>query len=218
MEKKWNLLKISPSDLIFYLLFTLLISNLLFDSVNKQIEYSLRPLLFSSSKEVIKEEKSVNSKDITLSSKGVIDLFTDKVGPRKGVRINSYIITSPFGRRVSPITGASSNHLGVDINTPIGTPIYVPKTPNVKWSFSFSNSVLGGLTCRISTKVEDAVITIGVTHASKCFNKGELIGLSGNTGTATTGPHAHISITIKRGSNNRIFVPPSKELLERLLR
>lgn len=35
-----------------------------------------------------------------------------------------YTISSPFGFRISPTTGASSYHSGIDIPAPIGTNIY----------------------------------------------------------------------------------------------
>jgi lysozyme len=44
---------------------------------------------------------------------------------QKGDVILGYTVTSGFGLRVAPISGASTNHSGVDLATPEGTPLYV---------------------------------------------------------------------------------------------
>ena len=52
----------------------------------------------------------------------------------------SYVyMSSPFGNRISPTTGASSYHQGVDLAAPKGTPIYATRAGRVTVA-SYSNS------------------------------------------------------------------------------
>lgn len=45
--------------------------------------------------------------------------------------VSGYTISSPFGNRKSPTAGASSNHKGVDMACPSGTPIYATRAGTV---------------------------------------------------------------------------------------
>lgn len=103
-------------------------------------------------------------------------------------------ITSLFGGRVSPGGIGSTNHMGVDIGTPMGTPILAAKAGKVTWaswnggygncviiSHGKGNSTLYGHLSGYNVKVSDTV------------TQGQVIGYSGSTGNST-GPHLHFGI------------------------
>lgn len=214
------LLKKFPSDILVILLFLLLIGNLLFDPINKEVERALRPFVKISIQSRPKESQvlDISTNKTSITMKDLLDRYTSEASVRKGTEIKGFIVSSPFGKRISPTTGASIDHKGIDLATPIGTAMFIPTQPSdLIWTKSSSTSGLGGLTCRISTSIKNETLTIGITHASKCSKEKDIIGLTGNTGTATTGPHAHISVALERNGKRTLLIP-SKELLEQLVR
>ena len=103
-------------------------------------------------------------------------------------------ITSLFGGRQSPGGIGSTNHKGVDIGTPMGTPILAAKAGKVTWanwnggygnciiiSHGKGNSTLYGHLSGYNVKEGDTV------------TQGQVIGYSGSTGNST-GPHLHFGI------------------------
>lgn len=103
-------------------------------------------------------------------------------------------ITSPFGMRNAPTKGASTNHNGIDIAVPIGTPIYSPEDG----VFGTNTHSKGGLQMWVNGA---SGYRFGFGHLSRInrrtgdrVRKGELIGFSGNSGTST-GPHIHFTVT-----------------------
>ena len=103
-------------------------------------------------------------------------------------------ITSLFGGRQSPGGIGSTNHKGVDIGTPMGTPILAAKNGTVTWSswkggygeciiinHGKGNSTLYGHLSGYNVKMGDTV------------TQGQVIGYSGSTGNST-GPHLHFGI------------------------
>lgn len=118
-------------------------------------------------------------------------------------------ITSPFGLRKSPGAGASTDHKGVDIGAPLGTPVKAIANGYVEFSaFEWPN----GNKIRINHGVVN-----GKTIKSTCIHlnrrnvkqgttvkQGDIIGTVGNTGNSY-GPHLHISIY-----ENGVPVNPAK--------
>lgn len=107
-------------------------------------------------------------------------------------------ITSGFGLRIHPITGASSGHNGVDIATPVGTPVYSPIDGIVTMRGTHHT---GGL--QIAIENHDTAVRVGFAHLSEQLvamgqriTKGQLIAKSGNTG-ASTGPHLHYTYAVE---------------------
>ena len=103
-------------------------------------------------------------------------------------------ITSMFGGRQSPGGIGSTNHKGVDIGTPMGTPVLAAKAGTVTWaswnggygncviiSHGKGNSTLYGHLSGYNVSVGDQV------------SQGQVIAYSGNTGNST-GPHLHFGI------------------------
>ena len=106
-----------------------------------------------------------------------------------------YRITSPFGRRQSPTTGASTNHNGIDIATPMRTPILAPADGSI--GYVVTNDA-GGLQVAIDIKEHD--LRIGFAHLDEAIvrngqlvRKGDIIAYTGNSGRST-GPHLHLTV------------------------
>jgi len=105
-------------------------------------------------------------------------------------------VTSFYGVRLSPFTGESKMHHGVDIAAPMGAPIRAAANGTV---------VRAGAADDYGNYVEIAhgfgVVT-RYAHAQKILvrvgtrvSKGDLIGLVGATGR-TTGPHLHYEVEV----------------------
>lgn len=107
--------------------------------------------------------------------------------------------SSPFGQRESPGGVGSTNHQGVDLAGPEGTPIYASKSGTVtvaRSSRSAGNYVTishGGGYSSIYMHLQYYVVSKGQT-----VKQGQVIGYMGSTGVVT-GTHLHFGI-IKDGS------------------
>ncbi|QHW35460.1 peptidoglycan DD-metalloendopeptidase family protein (plasmid) [Paenibacillus rhizovicinus] len=112
------------------------------------------------------------------------------------------IITDGFGERVHPVTSEESFHTGIDIGVPVGTPVSSSQDGIVKTVFypkvsDSDTSKSAGINVAIESTDEEMPGTTRYLHLSNSFvgpgqtvKKGQIIGLSGNTGR-TTGPHLH---------------------------
>lgn len=106
------------------------------------------------------------------------------------------LITSGFGRRKDPVNGQIAMHTGIDFRSQKGTKIFATADGVVKESF-----YNGGYGNFIQIAHGNGYATT-FSHLQKCLVKagdkvqrGQLIGLVGNTGR-TTGPHLHYEITL----------------------
>ena len=114
-----------------------------------------------------------------------------------------YRITSPFGRRTSPTTGASTNHNGIDIATPMRTPILAPADGTI--GYVVTNDA-GGL--QIAIDIKDHDLRVGFAHLDEAtvrngqlVHKGDIIAYTGNSGRST-GPHLHLTVKDSFGMQN----------------
>lgn len=108
-------------------------------------------------------------------------------------------VTSYFGNRESPGGIGSTNHKGIDIYAPMGTPIYAAASGTVIAMMKPSESNGGGN----YTKIDHGKgIVTEYMHQDKFYSrlrvgdkvlKGELIGYVGITGNVT-GPHLHFGV------------------------
>ena len=103
----------------------------------------------------------------------------------EGQSVAGYEVTSGFGPRVSPCPGCSSNHGGVDLATPTGTPLHAVVEAKVSCFWDDSG---GGLVADVWYGPEN----YRALHLSKCedgtYTAGEVFAETGNTGNGT-GPH-----------------------------
>ena len=115
-------------------------------------------------------------------------------------------ITSGFGNRTNPVTGAKGLHNAVDISAPMDTPIVAPLNGIVAAKY-FNNS--GGNQIIINS----GYAKFGFAHLNRyaegvnkgsIVTKGQVIGYVGNTGTST-GTHLHFTLRL-----NDVATDPSK--------
>ncbi|MCM1056875.1 MAG: M23 family metallopeptidase [Firmicutes bacterium] len=118
--------------------------------------------------------------------------------------------TSPFGRRTAPKKGASTNHKGVDLATPTGTPVYASCGGTVTkagWGSGYGYVVYidheGGRQTRYG-HLSKVLVSVG-----QKVKQGDRIALSGNTGVSTA-PHLHFELRI-----NGTPVDPEKYVKKR---
>lgn len=115
------------------------------------------------------------------------------------------IITSGFGERTDPVAGGNDFHPGVDIGVPVGTPVTAAQDGTVKAvyypkSSDPESSKNAGIYVSIESSDTVFPAVTRYLHMSNAFvtpgqsvKKGQIIGLSGNTGKST-GPHIHFEL------------------------
>ena len=111
-------------------------------------------------------------------------------------------ITSPFGNRVSPTTGASTYHQGVDLDTGTGWPVVATRAGI---AYTAYGSAAGNY---VTIDHQDGFKSIYM-HLSgfsvgngTIVSAGQQIGLTGSTGVST-GDHLHFGISL-----NGVYVNP----------
>lgn len=106
-------------------------------------------------------------------------------------------VTSPFGWRIHPVTGAGTGHQGVDFAAAQGTPQYASAAGTVTYWDSASCGI--GLDLNVGY-VDGHSYVVTLCHLSgrnvangQYVNRGDVIGFTGSTGYAT-GPHVHFQV------------------------
>lgn len=103
-------------------------------------------------------------------------------------------ISSPYGWRTDPITGARAFHNGIDVATPMRTPIKARESGTVRISTKDS---YGGLYIQVKMNdgrgyyqlhLDESCVKVG-----QSVSQGQLLGYSGNSGNST-GPHTHFGL------------------------
>lgn len=118
------------------------------------------------------------------------------------LQADQFVLTSPFGMRISPFTRASDFHKGLDLSAPTGTPITAtadgvvsfagryPLSQSVAW-WRFGNVVVVNHSDRFIT-IYGHCDTVKV-HAGQTIKQGEVIATVGSTGWSTNS-HLHYEI------------------------
>ena len=121
-------------------------------------------------------------------------------------------ITSDFGYRTSPVAGASTNHSGIDIGVPVGTPVKAMADGTVVAANGgmrgYGNGVFvdhGMINGKHVISEYGHLSSFDVKVGDK-IKQGQVIAKSGNTGTSS-GPHLHITIR-----EDKVPVDPKKYL------
>ncbi len=112
-------------------------------------------------------------------------------------------LTSPFGLRESPTTGASTYHQGVDLSANAGTPIIASRGGTVTIA-GYSNSAGYYVTINHGDGFSSIYMhmTNYIVSSGQKVNQGQTIGYVGKTGIAT-GNHLHFGI-----AKNGAYVNP----------
>jgi murein DD-endopeptidase MepM/ murein hydrolase activator NlpD len=109
-------------------------------------------------------------------------------------------ISSPFGPRVSPCGGCSSNHQGLDLDPGNGAPIQAIARGVVRQVVSSTTGL--GMHVIIDHEVNGQLLSSTYAHmqygsvllrAGQVIEAGDRIGRVGTTG-ASTGPHLHLEL------------------------
>ena len=118
-------------------------------------------------------------------------------------------ISSPFGNRISPITGETEFHRGIDIPAPSGTPIHAAAAGTVItacYNSSYGNYVMISHGDGLVTLYAHAVslnVSVGQT-----VNAGDVISFVGTTGDST-GNHLHFEVRLNGALQNPVdYVSP----------
>ena len=112
-------------------------------------------------------------------------------------------MSSPFGFRTSPTSGASSYHQGVDLAAPANTPIYASRA-GVVTTATYSNNAGYYVTINHGDGFSSIYMHMNnyVVSSGQAVSAGQLIGYVGRTGIAT-GYHLHFGI-----AQNGAYVNP----------
>jgi murein DD-endopeptidase MepM/ murein hydrolase activator NlpD len=103
-------------------------------------------------------------------------------------------ITSQFGFRKDPITGATEHHDGIDLSMPVGTPVKAVAEGTVTFS-----GIRGGYGKVVEIEHPDHMTTLyahNMKTAVKVGQKvqqGDIVSFSGSSGRST-GPHLHFEV------------------------
>jgi murein DD-endopeptidase MepM/ murein hydrolase activator NlpD len=103
-------------------------------------------------------------------------------------------ITSPYGLRKSPFTGARQFHSGLDIGSPMGSPIRAAMSGRVSavgWDDNFGNYVV--VSHHSGYRTLYAHMSVIRVKSGAYVGTGERIGDVGSTGLST-GPHLHFTV------------------------
>jgi murein DD-endopeptidase MepM/ murein hydrolase activator NlpD len=121
------------------------------------------------------------------------------------VPIGGFVLTSPFGQRLSPFTNTSDFHAGLDLAAREGMPVLAtgdgrvvfagrfPLRRNVRW-WRYGNVVVLAHGDRYLT-IYAHLAEIAVRRGQR-VRRGEQIGTVGNTGWSTS-PHLHYEVRVR---------------------
>ncbi len=127
---------------------------------------------------------------------------------------DQFVLTSPFGTRISPFTKRSDFHKGLDLSAPIGTPIFAsadgvvtfagryPLSRSVAW-WRFGNVVVINHAGRFIT-IYGHCDTVRV-RAGQQVKQGEVVATVGSTGWSTNS-HLHYEVRSDLEQNG-VFAP-----------
>ncbi len=120
--------------------------------------------------------------------------------------VGTFVLTSPFGTRISPFTNTVDFHSGLDLAAIEGTPVMAsgggrvvfadryPLRRNVRW-WRYGNVVVvahGARYLTIYAHLHEITVRRGTT-----VHRGEQIGTVGNTGWSTS-PHLHYEVRMRK--------------------
>lgn len=139
------------------------------------------------------------------------------------IEAGEFVLTSPFGDRVSPFTNARDFHAGLDLAAREGTPVMAtgngrvifagrfPLSRNARW-WRYGNAVVirhGDHFLTIYAHLDEISVKRGRT-----VERGQTIGTVGNSGWSTS-PHLHYEVrSLEQDADEPIPVDPRIHILD----
>lgn len=148
--------------------------------------------------------EEVHQQELIVAVRNQQDILaaTPSIWPTKGK------LTSPFGWRSSPTSGASTFHKGIDIGRNNGAPIVAPASGTVTFAgrqSGYGNCIelrhANGITT-FYAHMQNYTVKLGQN-----VKRNDVLGYVGNTGRST-GPHLHYEVRV-----NGVPVDPMKYIL-----
>ena len=143
---------------------------------------------------LIKMEQELSSKEKEITKK--LEALRYGTAPGKLAFPTRGVITSGFGNRISPFSGVTRFHGGIDIGAPTGTPVIAASDGEViqaEYMGGYGYSILlyhgGGFATFY------AHLSGFATSAGQKVKQGQIIGYVGSTGYST-GPHLHFEVRV----------------------
>ncbi|HEY9379498.1 MAG TPA: M23 family metallopeptidase, partial [Jiangellaceae bacterium] len=124
------------------------------------------------------------------------DTFVASLGIDKRLaRPGAGAVSSPFGMRSHPVTGALKRHTGVDFQYADGRAYAAAEgtVVDVRFDPAYGNLVTIAHGKRISTRY--AHLAAASVHPGERVSAGQVVGRIGSTGVST-GPHLHFEIQV----------------------
>lgn len=149
---------------------------------------------------LIKMEKELAAKENEITKK--LEALRHGNAPGKLLYPTKGVLTSGFGYRISPISGANTFHGGIDIGTDTGTPVAAAADGEVlqaEYMGGYGYSILiyhGGGFATFYAHLSGFAVSAG----SK-VKRGQVIGYVGSTGYST-GPHLHFEVRVNGAQKN----------------
>jgi murein DD-endopeptidase MepM/ murein hydrolase activator NlpD len=111
------------------------------------------------------------------------------------VDFSTYNGSNPFGAVDPKFYPATKHHIGSDFKVPIGTPIVAPEDGEMfKAIFNSARGNTGIYVFRHGAEWGVEFCHLRELPPLKTYKRGEVIAYSGNTGSATTAPHLHVTL------------------------
>jgi murein DD-endopeptidase MepM/ murein hydrolase activator NlpD len=126
--------------------------------------------------------------------------------------LNPAPITSKFGWRTHPLTGARRFHAGVDIGAPMGAPVVATVSGTVVsagWNGGYGKAVVIEQPSGERQTLYGHLSEISV-QAGQSIEQGTVLGLVGSTGKST-GPHLHFEERVPN-ANGWVAIDPGEEI------
>ena len=116
--------------------------------------------------------------------------------------VDGFRLTSEYGMRVHPVLGSRRAHKGIDMASPVGTPVHAPADGIIgkaEWFSSYGLYIQLEHGGELQTRYGH-LSRLNVA-AGQFVRKGDVIGYVGSTGRST-GPHLHYEVRVAGESVN----------------
>lgn len=148
-------------------------------------------------KEAVTQERSLQELTIIAKDRKARWTATPSIWPVKGW------VTSGFGPRISPFTGQPAMHTGLDIGAPPNAEVHAPANGKVTVAeFDPKMGKVLRLDHGYHVSTQYGHLAKVLVKKGQSVKRGDVIGLVGNTGLFSTGPHLHYQVTVNSESVN----------------